>query len=114
MRHETKKISRIVDEIMTLLLKEDTNEVDFKIKREKNKTTINIIDYGTHFDNDCIEQFRRTLNAQRQWEVEEYYWQLAGENDCDEELILVGAMIDEAKVEKKDGNLYIELVRYCK
>lgn len=114
MKHETKKISRIVDEIMTLLLKEDTNEVEFKIKRDRDKTTINIIDYGTHFDSACIEQFERTLNAQRQGEVEEYYWQLAGENDCDEELILVGAMIDEAKVEKKEGNLYFELIRYCK
>jgi len=44
--------------------------------------------------------------------MEEYYWQLAGESDCDDELTLVGAMIDEAKIEMKDGNLTMKLIRY--
>ncbi|WP_069998032.1 hypothetical protein [Cellulosilyticum sp. I15G10I2] len=114
MRHETKKISRIVDELATLFLKKDTNEVDFKIKREPHQTIIEIIDYRTHFDEVYINQLRETLNIQRQWEIEEYYWQLTGETDYDEELTLVGAMIDEATVEKKDGNLYMKLIRHNK
>jgi hypothetical protein len=114
MRHETKKISRIVDELTTLFLKKDTNEVDFKIKKEPDQTVIEIIDYRTHFEDAYIEQLRETLNIQRQWEIEEYYWQLTGETDYDEELCLVGVMIDEAIVEKRDGNLYMRLVRYHK
>ncbi len=114
MRHETKKISRIVDELTTLFLKKDTDEVDFKIKREPDQTTIQIIGYRTHFDDIYINQLRETLNIQRQWEIEEYYWQLTGETDYDDELTLVGAMIDEAIVEKKEGNLYMQLVRYHK
>ncbi|NDL66975.1 hypothetical protein [Anaerotalea alkaliphila] len=111
MRHEIKKISRIVDELTTLFLRKDTREVDFKILLEDDRAIIRIVDYGTNFDDDFIEKFRKTLNKQRQAEIEEYYWQLAGEIDQGDELILISAMIDEAKVEKRDGNLYIELIR---
>lgn len=112
MRHEIKKISRIVDELTTLFLKEDTNEVDFSIKRLPDHTVIKIIDYGTHFSDEYIDQLRELFNSQRQCEVEEYYWQLCGEVDNDDELTLIGCMIDKATVEKRDGDLYLELIRY--
>jgi hypothetical protein len=54
---------------------------------------------------------RESLSIQRQHELEEYYWQLAGESDCDDELTLIGAMIDEATLELVDGNLHITLIR---
>lgn len=114
MRHEIKKVSRIVDELITLFLKEDSDEVQFHIKREPHRTTIQIIDYDTHFDDAYIEYLRKIFNSQRQWEIEEYYWQLTGETDCDAEVTLVGAMIDTAIIEKKDGNLYVELIRHHK
>ena len=111
MQHEVKKISRIVDELTTFFLKEDTNEVEFKIKKEIDKTTIEIIDVQTHFDENDIDEIRQVLNVQRQIEIETYYWQLAGETDLGEELLLIGTMVDEAIVEKIDGNLSIKLVR---
>jgi len=112
MRHEVKKISRIVDELTTMLLKDDTNEVDFKIKMDLKQTVITIVDYHSRCDEKKIERLRESLSIQRQHEMEEYYWQLAGESDCDDELTLVGAMIDEATIELKDGNLHIQLIRY--
>lgn len=112
MRHEIKKISRIVDELTTLFLKEDTNEVDFSIKRLEDYTVIKIRDHGTHFEDDYIDQLREVFNTQRQCEVEEYYWQLCGEVESDDELTLIGCMIDKAIVEKRDGDLYLELIRY--
>lgn len=111
MRHEIKKISRIVDELTTLFLRKDTKEIDIKIRLEADRTVINIVDYGTHYDDAFIDKFCKTLNRQRQAEIEEYYWQLAGEIDQGDELLLISAMIDSARVEKKDGNLCIELVR---
>lgn len=111
MRHENKKVCRIVDELTTWLLQEDTNEIDLKIKKCEDRTLIRLVDYGTHLTDEDIEEISRTLNCQRQHEVEEYYWQLAGESDCDQELLLLGAMIDEAIVRKEDGNLILELTR---
>lgn len=111
MRHEIKKICKIVDELTTLLLREDTNEVDFKIKRGPDETKIIINDYKTHYTDHEINVFRECFNVQRQHEIEEYYWQLMGESDQDSELTIIGSMIDEAIVELKDGNLYMELIR---
>ena len=111
MRHEIKKISKIVDELTTLFLRDDTNEVDFKIITGEDRTIIKIVDYNTKYSDRTINHLRTTFNRQRQYEIEEYYWQLACENDDDEEITLIGAMIDTAIVEKRDGNLYLELVR---
>ncbi len=111
MRHEIKKVCRIVDELTTLLLSKDTNEVDFKIVTQPDRSIINIVDYNTRFEDAYIDHLRLTLNRQRQTEIEEYYWQLTGETDSDDEITLVGAMIDTATIEKRDGNLYIQLIR---
>lgn len=111
MRHEIKKICKIVDELTTLLLREDTNEVDFKIKKTPDQTTITITDYNTKYTENEIKEFEECFNLQRQHEFEEYYWQLVGESDQDSELTIIGAMIDEAIVELRDGNLYMELIR---
>lgn len=111
MRHEIKKICRIVDDLTTMFLSRDTNEVDFKIITGPDCAIIRIVDYNTRYDDEDINHLRALLNCQRQNEVEEYYWQLAGETDEDDELTLIGAMIDSATVEKRDGNLYLELIR---
>ena len=111
MRHEIKRVCKIVDELTTIFLSEDTNEVDFKIITGPEKTIIRIVDYHTNYSDAFINHFSKTLNNQRQSEIEEYYWQLAGENESENELTLIGAMVDSATVEKRDGNLYVEIVR---
>lgn len=111
MRHEIKKICKIVDELTTLLLRDDTNEVDFKIKKTPGQTTIIITDYDTKYTEAEIKEFEECFNVQRQHEYEEYFWQLVGECDCDAELTIIGAMVDEAIVEMRGKNLYMELVR---
>lgn len=111
MRHEVKKICKIVDELTTILLKEDTDEVDFKIKKEIDRTIISIVDYRTRYTKADVDELMECFNVQRQHEVEEYYWQLVGESDDDSELTVIGTMVDEATVELKDGNLYMTLVR---
>ncbi|MEA3422307.1 MAG: hypothetical protein U9Q80_00610 [Bacillota bacterium] len=112
MKHEIKKISKIIDELVTFFFKNDADEVDIKIKKNEKNIIIKIVDYNTCFSEEDIECITKLLCAQRQHEIESYYWQLAGEVDSDSELILVGAMIDEAKVEIIDKNLCIELTRY--
>lgn len=51
------------------------------------------------------------LNTPRQYEVENYYWNLGGECEFDSELTLVGMMINSAKISYKDGNLKISIIR---
>ncbi len=111
MRHEVKKISRIVDELTTLFLKDDTNEVDLKVITSDVESVIRLTVHNTKVSDQYIAHLLKTFNKQREMEIEEYYWQLAGETDDDDEVTLIGAMIDYATAEKRDGNLYIELVR---
>lgn len=111
MRHEMKKIGRIVDELMTLLLNEDTDEVDLNIRVDPDQAVITIIDRVTRCDDGDCRRLERILGAPRQHEIETYYWQLAGESDVGNELVLVGAMVDEAKVWLEEGDLHIRLVR---
>ncbi|WZL82009.1 hypothetical protein QBE53_02575 [Vallitaleaceae bacterium 9-2] len=111
MRHEMKKIGRIIDEFITTLLIEDTNELDIKIKTSAEETYIHIVDYNTHYTEGEVQRLDQLLNEQRQHEIEEYYWQLAGETDEGDELVLLSAMVDRAIVEIIDGNLDIELFR---
>lgn len=111
MRHEVKKICKIVDELTTVLLTDDTDEVDFKIKKASDRTIITITDYKTNYTQNDAEELMACFNVQRQHEVEEYYWQLVGECDEDSEFTIIGTMIDEAKIELKDGNMYITLIR---
>ncbi|QUI25148.1 hypothetical protein HZI73_23890 [Vallitalea pronyensis] len=112
MQHEIKKITRIVDEMLTMFMMTGTHEMDVRIQKEQDKTSIYFTQYGSTFDDDYIEQLENNLNIQRQCEVEGYYWQLTGENDMDEQLFLVGAMIDQVIIEKEEGKLSIELVRF--
>lgn len=112
MRHEVKKIAKIVDELTTLFLKDDTNEVDFKVVIHDDHSMIRVVDYKTRVTPRYVEYLRKMLNNQRQREIEEYYWQLMGENDEEDELTLISMMTDKAVVELRDGNLYLELIRY--
>ncbi len=111
MQHETKKITLIVDELLTLLLQDGSNEIDIKIEKQNQKTEITMIQHHCCHDQRFIERLRFNLNTPRQKEVEGYYWQLAGENDSSDELYLVGTMVDQATVEKRGEDLFIHLVR---
>lgn len=114
MDSEIKKLTRLIDEIGTVLLKSGCNELDIKLKREKDLAIITIIDYNTHLTDDEINDLRDVLNIQRQCEVEGFYWELMGDDINGDELFLVGSMIDSAIVEKRETNLYMEIYRYEK
>ncbi len=111
MKHEIKKICKIVDEMTTLLLRDDTDVVDFKINRMKDRTVISIVDYNTRYTQKGVDDLIECFNVQRQREVEEFYWQLVGEADNDSEITVIGVMVDSATIELRDNNMYIELIR---
>lgn len=111
MQHETKKITLIVNELLTVLLLDGSSEIDIKIKKQSQRTEITMIQHQCCHDDRFIELLRYNLNTQRQKEVEGYYWQLVGENDSGDELYLVGTMIDQAIVERRGEDLFIHLIR---
>jgi hypothetical protein len=111
MNNEIQKTTKIIDELSSLLVNNGSAEIDIKLKFSNVCTAIFITDYNTSLTDEQIYNLDKFLNIPRQTEVEEYYWGLMGETSDDDELFLVGSMIDSAKLDLKDGNLYIELIR---
>ena len=115
MRHEAKKITQIVSELLTLFLLNGAENIEIKVNtkvtQQVQNTELIIIHYECNYDEEFIEKIKYSLSTQRQYEIEGYYWQLVGEDDTSDELHLVGAMVDKANVEKKGNDLHIQLFR---
>ena len=114
MHNEIQKTTKIMDELSSLLINKGSVDIDIKFKKEEKQTTIFITDYNTHINQDEVNRLSEFLNIPRQSEIEEYYWGLMGETSDEDELFLLGSMIDSAELELKDRNLYIKLIRTLK
>lgn len=109
--HEMKKIAKIVQELTNMFLHGDTNKFDLTVDTDEEKTVITLIDYDTILNNSQTEYLDSTFKKARQPAIEEYYWQLMGE-ESEDGVTLISMMTDAASVEKRDGDLYITLVRF--
>ncbi len=58
-----------------------------------------------------IDELNRHLNVPRQHEVEQYYWNISGEEQIDSELSLAGMMTDQADITYDGHELRITCVR---
>lgn len=86
-----------------------STNVHIDIKKENKKTVIFVRAEISSIDKEDLELLKKLLNAPRCHEMEEYYWNLTGDNDTDTELTLVGMMIDEAHINYVDGE-YLEIL----
>ena len=111
MRHEYKKVARIVDELTTFFLEKNAKDVSLDIKILDKKEIVTIKVYPVEDMDTVIEDLQRMLSCPRESEMEEYYWELAGEGDNASELGLIGTMIDSASIDYDDESLCLEIVR---
>ncbi len=112
MQNEVKKLTKLVDEVTSLLTRSGSNDINVHIKRDDNLSTITIIDYNSSYPAEEIASLSDVLNIQRQCEVEEFYWELMGDDSHEDELFLVGSMVDNATVNKIGKDLHIVMHRY--
>lgn len=75
-------------------------------------SNINITAQLPHAKDEKIEELRQVLNTPRQHEMEQNYWNLAGGEEVDGELLLAGIMVDEADVNYSGGKLDIAIRRF--
>lgn len=111
MKHEVKKVTLVVNELLTYLLLNGGENIDVTINHNVNCSKVTFTQNPCHFSQQFIEALEHNLNTQRQNEVEGYYWNLVGTDDIGDELHLVGAMIDHATVTCVNHVLVIEIVR---
>ena len=74
------------------------------------KYTINA--FPVEITNEQLESLTKRLNAPRQREVEQDYWELMGESKDFSELTLVGMLCDDAEVVYNDKELSFTLRRF--
>lgn len=88
--------------------KHGSDNVHIDINKENKKIIIFIKAQISFISKENLELLKKLLNAPRCHEMEEYYWNLTGDDDTDTELTLVGMMIDEAHINYVDGE-YLEI-----
>lgn len=114
MKHDKKRISRIVDELIVFLFSIGGTDIRVNIQNLENHYKIFFESDYTEGQNQKIDKLIKYINCPKQEEMEEYYWELAGDCDIDTELSLVGMMIDEAEINFVDDRIQIVLYRYKK
>jgi hypothetical protein len=110
MKHNKKRISKIVDELITYFFSMGATDMNIQEKKDYYKITLN-----TNYiakDQAKIEKLIKSLKCDKQEEMEEYYWELAGDCDVDTELTLVGMMIDKAEINIHEESIQLILYRY--
>jgi hypothetical protein len=88
--HETLKNAKIVEEIFAYLLEKGCPKINVSLEiKDKETTFIVIIDYNEKL----LKKLKSDIYCCRDQELEEYGWELMGENEC-EELHTLGMLID--------------------
>ncbi len=109
--HEIKKDTKIVDEILLYLLKNDHDEVSINIKREHDEVFITF--KCTKLSDEIIKSLDKYINKERELEMEEYGWELMGESDGQSDLSMVGLLIDNLTIDNSNPDYTVlSLVRH--
>lgn len=113
MKFKIEKNLRIVNELVTYYHKNNCDDIHIDMSTVNNVSYFCILGNVPNLCEKDFELLKDVLNAPRQHEVEQYYWNLGGNTELDCELSLVGAMIDTAEVTYIDNILTIKIKRGC-
>ncbi len=114
MKRETKKVANIAAEISTYFLERQAQEISAKITNCDDKVVIAVIAKHMVDIEKTVDSIREYLSYPRAYEVEEYYWELTGENENEETLAVVGSMVDEAMLDYNGEEVYLQVTRFKK
>ncbi|KAB3528792.1 hypothetical protein [Alkaliphilus serpentinus] len=103
---------RIVDEIMNYAIHRGARDCHIMIDdKDDHQVEICITCKPIELSVEELTELRESLEIPRQEPVEEYSWELVGENQQYHELNIIGMMTDDSTVEYIDSCLKIRLIR---
>ncbi|WHH60128.1 hypothetical protein [Petroclostridium sp. X23] len=111
MKHQRKRVSKIVDELITYLFSIGATDINVNIQERLDDYKISLRSNYTKDKNKKVYKLLKALQTPKQEEIEEYYWELAGDSDVGTELSLIGMMIDKVEVDLNTDFLEIILYR---
>ena len=112
MKHIKKRVCKIIDELITYFFVIGATNIDINLQEKEDHYKILLRGNYTTKDKSKIEKLVKYLKCDKQEEMEEYYWELAGESDVDTELTLVGMMTDNAEINISEDMIEVVLYRY--
>ena len=105
------RIVNIMSELVKNALEADATDIDMKIKRSEDLFEITIQDDGKGMDKKTLKEVQEKLNQPHQEIYDEYYSGLAGFNQSDSGLNVVGFQVDEAEIETNSDGTKIRIRR---
>lgn len=111
MKHEVKKVAKIVDEMLTYFMVNYEAAAVVRVQRTAEGFRLHFSFRPVAIEDAELERLRRRLGAQRQPELEDYYWQLAGQAEGNNEIRLVAMMCDTGIVRRRGEGITVTLTR---
>lgn len=111
MKFKFEKNLKIINELMTYLHKLGSNDIHVNMCTEENSTIFLLWGETPGLNKENLETLVNALNSHRRHEIEEYYWNLLGEYETDNQLSIIGMMIDKSEVTFYENILTIKLYR---
>jgi len=112
MKTRFEKTLRITGDLMLYCHHHGATELGTNISESDGVITYTINAFPVEITNEQLEGLVKRLNAPRQREVEQDYWELMGESKDFSELTLVGMLCDDAEVAYNDKELSFTLHRF--
>ena len=116
MKHEEKKVAKIVEELTMYFFSIGANTVSSKIEKQEENMKITFrADYLPEYEED-IEYLEECLgNEQRNAGMEDVYWELIGSGDPGEssQLLLLAMLVDKYEVHKFENEIELQLYKKC-
>ena len=111
MRFKREKLVKIMNELLNFCLKIDMKDLDIKFSCHPDKGEVTISGYADNPPMKRLKDLEDILNAPRQQELEEYYWVLVGDGHGQQELEMVGTLVDSGSISYEDKILTIYICR---
>lgn len=111
MKHLRQRNISLLSEFTSYLVNIGCDDIHIDFKTKENAITINFTSKNSNLTEKNITKLTALLNTPRREDIEEYYWELNGNENFYSELALIGMMIDEAEVSYIDDILKVSLIR---
>lgn len=105
------KAIKMVDELISFYFKIGITDIQIDLQYKEGEIEISLKGHCLHPPREELEMLTEVLNAPRQEELEEYYWELVGESDHYQELTLLGSLVDYAEIDYHKNQLTIKVCR---
>jgi len=112
MRNNLEIALKISSDLLTYCHHHGATEYDTKISEGEESILYIIHAYPVTLTDTQLADLTKRMNAPRQRDVENDYWELIGESEDYSELMLVGMSCDEARIDYDGANLTFTLLRH--